>query len=98
MVSGLGKPESTFQEESLRIMANTERKRRLEAEKRLEKHISGQNLDLVFPELHPFYTGTISEDVGDDSSSNASTWDEGTCNLGFFLFHAIVLYWWITPK
>ena len=81
MISGLGKPESTFQEESFRIMANTERKRRLEAEKKLEKLISGRNLDPVFPELLPFYADKISEDAGDDSSSTASTWDEGNFSL-----------------
>ena len=85
MISGLGKPESTFQEESFRIMANTERKRRLEAEKKLEKLTYGRNLDPVFPELLPLYTGkiAISEDAGDDSSSTASTWDEG--NFSFFI-------------
>lgn len=71
------KRESTFQEDSFRIMANTERRRRLEVEKKLEKRICGQQLELHFPELLPLYTGKDILDVGDDSSSTTSTWDEG---------------------
>ena len=72
------KPENTFQQESLHIVANTERKRRLHAENKLEKLQSGQSLELKFPELQPF-TGKKSQDTyGDDNSSmTSSTSDEG---------------------
>ena len=75
IISQLRKPDNTFQEESFRIMANSERKRRLDVEKKLDKHISGLQLDLHFPEL--LFTGKNSQDPGDDSSSTTSTWDEG---------------------
>ena len=67
-------------------MANTERKRRLDAEKKLDKLISGQRLDLPFPELLQLGTDQNSQDPGDDSSSttSTSTWDEG--NLLDFCF------------
>lgn len=74
IISQLRKPDNTFQEESFRIMANSERKRRLDAEKKLDKLISGLQLDLRFPEL--LFTGKNSQDPGDDSSSTTSTWDE----------------------
>ena len=77
MVDYLGKDESVFQEKSLRILANTERKRRMEAEKKLEKLLSVHQLDrlLVFNELLQVQN---TKDVTDDSSSTSSTsWDEG---------------------
>ncbi|XP_068711733.1 uncharacterized protein [Montipora foliosa] len=72
MVDYLGKDESVFQEESLRILANTERKRRMEAEKKLEKLLSVHQLDrlLVFNELLQVQN---TKDVTDDSSSTSST-------------------------
>lgn len=76
MVDYLGKDESVFQEKSLRILANTERKRRMEAEKKLEKLLSVHQLDrlLVFNELLQVQN---TKDVTDDSSSTSSTsWDE----------------------
>ncbi|XP_068744238.1 uncharacterized protein [Montipora capricornis] len=72
MVDYLGKDESGFQEESLRILANTERKRRMKAEKKLEKLLSVHQLDrlLVFNELLQVQN---TKDVTDDSSSTSST-------------------------
>lgn len=43
-----GKLVNTFQEESFRLMATTEKKRRLHAEKQLDKFKSGQSLELTF--------------------------------------------------
>lgn len=72
-----GKLVNTFQEESFHLMATTEKKRRLHAEKQLDKLKSGQSLELRFPELLQLDTDKNSEDVsGDDSSSTTSTLDE----------------------
>lgn len=75
--SRLGKPENSFEKESFRIMANTERKRRLDAQKKLDKVVSGQYLELRFPELFQLNgTGKKTQDAGDDTSSTTSTLDE----------------------
>ena len=77
-----GKLVNTFQEESFRLMATTEKKRRLHAEKQLDKFKSGQSLELRFPELLQLDTDKNSEEVsGDDSSSTTSTLDEGNPKL-----------------
>ena len=67
-------------------MANTERKRRLDAQKKLDKVISGQYLERRFPELLQLNdTGKNFHDFGDDTSSTTSTLDEGTCNLNLLV-------------
>lgn len=83
-ISHLKNPENSLQEESLRIVANTERKRRLDAEKKLQQLTAGQSLELHFPELQPFiaksYKGDTTADganESDDNSSTTSTLDEG---------------------
>lgn len=71
------KPENTFQQESLHIVANTERKRRLHVENKLEKLQSGQSVELNFPELQLFTGKKSQHTYGDDNSSmTSSTSDE----------------------
>ena len=84
-----GKLVNTFQEESFRLMATTEKKRRLHAEKQLDKFKSDQLLELRFPELLQLDTDKNSEDVsGDDSSSTTSTLDEGN----FKRYNELILF------
>lgn len=80
-----GKSVNTFQEESFHLMATTEKKRRLHAEKQLEKFKSGQMLELRFPELLQLDTSDKNSQgvSGDDSSSTTSTLDEGNPKLLF---------------
>lgn len=68
------RPLNSFQEESFRLMATTEKKRRLHAEKQLDKFKTGQMLELHFPELCQLDTDKNSQD---DNSSTTSTLDEG---------------------
>ena len=72
-------PENTFQQQSFHIVANTERKRRLDAEKKLQQLMSGQSLELQFPELRHFTDKTAADGANesDDNSSTTSTLDEG---------------------
>ena len=78
-------------------MANTERKRRLDAQKELDKVVSGQYLELRFPELFQLNdTGKKTQDAGDDTSSTTSTLDEGTCNLNLLVLLVNNVYDWVT--
>ena len=81
VIKHVKKLENTFLQQSLRIVADTERKRRLEAEKKLKKHIAGQSLELHFPELQLYadksYKDDAAHDDADDNSSTTSTLDEG---------------------
>jgi len=84
VIKKLKNPENTFQQQSLHIVAGTERKRRLEAEKKLKKLIAGQSLDLHFPELQLYADKSYKDDAAhddaddesDDNSSTTSTLDE----------------------
>lgn len=84
VVKQLEKPENTFQQQSLHIVADTERRKRLEAEKKLKKLIAGQSLELRFPELQLYADKSFQDktahdgaDESDDNSSTTSTLDEG---------------------
>lgn len=82
IINQFKKPEHTFQQESLHIVAKTERKRRLDAEKKLQQLIAGQSLELHFPELQEYIdkNDTAAADganESDDNSSTTSTLDEG---------------------
>ena len=83
VINPLKKPENTFLQQSLHIVADTERKRRLQAEKKLEKLNAGQSVDLPFPELKHAEKSNQDNSVhdaadeSDDSSSITSTSDEG---------------------
>ena len=89
VINPLKRPENTFLQQSLHIVADTERKRRLHAEKKLEKLTAGQFVDLPFPELKHAQKSSqdnVAHDAGDESDDNSSitsTSDEGTV----FLFH-----------
>ncbi|KAL9984602.1 hypothetical protein ACROYT_G006915 [Oculina patagonica] len=83
IINQIKKPDSTFQHESLHIVAKTERKRRLDAEKKLEKLVAGQSLELHFPELQEYIDKNYQDDTAadganesDDNSSTTSTLDE----------------------
>ena len=90
VIKQLKNPENTFQQQSLHIVACTEKKRRLEAERKLKKLIAGQSLDLRFPELKLYADKSYkhdaahddADDESDDNSSTTSTLDEG--NVFFF--------------
>ena len=83
VINPLKKPENTFLQQSLHIVADTERKRRLQAEKKLEKLYAGQSVDLPFPELkhaEKSNQDNAAHDAGDESDDNSSitsTSDEG---------------------
>jgi len=96
VIRQLKKPENTFQQQSLHIVADTERKKRLEAEKKLKKLIAGQSLELRFPELQIYADKSYQDieaddgaDESDDNSSTTSTLDEG--DLFFSSFDNIML-------
>lgn len=84
VIKQLEEPENTFQQQSLHIVADTERRKRLEAEKKLKKLIAGQSLELRFPELQLYADKSYQDktahdgaDESDDNSSTTSTLDEG---------------------
>ena len=90
VIKQLRKPENTFQQRSLHIVADTERRKRLEAENKLKGLIAGQSLELHFPELQLYVDKSYQDnaahdgaDESDDNSSTTSTLDEGK---GFFLY------------
>jgi len=98
VIRQLKKPENIFQQQSLHIVADTERKKRLEAEKKLKKLIAGQSLELRFPELQMYADKSYQDidteaddgaDESDDNSSTTSTLDEG--DLFFSSFDNIML-------
>ena len=84
VINPLKTPENTFLQQSLHIVADSERKRRLQAEKKLEKLTAGQSVDLRFPELKHAEKSNQDNDAhdaadeSDDNSSTTSTSDEGT--------------------
>lgn len=75
VINPLTRPENTFLQQSLHIVADTERKRRLHAEKKLEKLTAGQFVDLPFPELKHAQKSSqdnVAHDAADESDDNSS--------------------------
>ncbi|XP_020604805.1 uncharacterized protein LOC110043668 isoform X2 [Orbicella faveolata] len=104
VIKQLEKPENTFQQQSLHIVADTERRKRLEAEKKLKKLIAGQSLELRFPELQLYADKSFQDktahdgaDESDDNSSTTSTLDEEEV-LDWEDKHDLAKEFWISIK
>ena len=93
VVKQLRKPvtQNTFQQQSLHIVADTERRKRLEVENKWKRLTAGQSLELPsFPELQLYADKSYQDnaahdgaDESDDNSSTTSTLDEGEVFLYF---------------